>query len=928
MIDEDEDGVRFHDIDQFYEHLEHIGTPRHSGRYPWGSGDNPYQRHKGFLQYVDDLKKGGMKPTDIVKVLGLKSTAELRAMQTIAVTSVRQQEISDIKKLHDKGMSATAIARQLGYKNESVVRARLNPELLERANRLEQTAELLKRRADEDGYIDIGAGAEHYLGVSRTKLDVATAMLKDEGYQVFYHKTPTGPDKETNIKVLARPDKDYNELKADPSVIRGVAVNYDKDAQEFRAIQPPVSLDSKRIAIRYAEDGGADMDGVIQLRRGVEDLSLDGKAYAQVRVAVDGKSYLKGMAMYSDNMPDGVDVIFNTNKTKDVPFDKVVKPLKKDRDNPEYIDEKFPFGSSVVQRTYIGKDGKQYISPLNRVGSGDSVNEEGRWNQWSKNFSSQMLSKQSAGLAKQQLDLTYKSKLDDLEDILKLDNPAVKKKLLAEFADGADSSAVHLQAASLPRTRSQVILPVNSLRDGEVYAPNFRHGERVVLIRHPHGGTFEIPELIVNNKNKEALSVLKQAQDAVGINSNVAKRLSGADFDGDSVLVIPNNSKKIKTSPALSGLKDFDPQVEYRMPKDPATGEAVSNGMSSNGKQREMGIISNLITDMTIKGASHAELARAVKHSMVVIDAEKHNLNYKQSAKDNGISQLKKKYQYDPVTDKAGAATVISRARSPITPLDRRPRRAADGGPIDPNTGEKMWEYTGESYTKLNKNPKTGAVTEQVVMKKARESSRMAETNDAHTLSSGRPIEVVYADHANRLKALANRARKETLAIKTVPADPVAKRTYANEVASLKAKLNVAQKNAPLERQARLAANAVTDAIKKANPQVDKARLKKDGAMALEEARMRLGAKKETVTFTDREWEAVQNNAISTNVLNALLANAKADHIKQLATPRDRPVMTDAKLSRARAMLSAGYTQSEIADALGVPGSTLDSALG
>src|SRR5690606_5429528 len=191
----------------------------------------------------------------------------------------------------------------------------------------------------------------------------------------------------------------------------------------------------------------------------------------------------------------------------------VLKHLERDSENPDYIDEKMPFGSMVTQRTYIDKNGKQQLSPLNRVGTGDSVNEEGRWNQWSKTFSSQFLSKQSPQLAQQQLDLTYKTKKDDLDEILRLDNPAVKKKLLEEYADGADASAVHLKAAGLPRTRSQVILPINSLKDGEVYAPNFRNGEKVVLVRHPHGGTFEIPELVVNNKNKEALSVLKQAQD-------------------------------------------------------------------------------------------------------------------------------------------------------------------------------------------------------------------------------------------------------------------------------------------------------------------------------------------------------------------------------------------------------------------------------
>lgn len=927
MKDEALDGVevQFNTIDDFYDHLEHIGTPRHSGRYPWGSGKNPHQRHKDFLGYVDDLKKSGMKDTDIVKVLGLSSTSDLRAMRTIAVTSVRQQQIDQIRKLHDKGMSNTAIATQMGI-NESVVRSRLNPALLERANRLQETADFLKKRVDEDGFIDVGNGVEHYLDVSNTKKQVAIGILKDEGYQVFYHKVPTHGDKETNIMVLARPDKTYNDLKADPSQIKTIAARYDSDTGGFINVKPPVNMDSKRIGIRYAEDGGADMDGVIQLRRGVDDLSLNGASYAQVRIAVDGTHYLKGMAMYSDKMPDGVDIVFNTNKSRDTPKMSVMKPLQKDDENPEYVDAKMPFGSMVTQRTYIGKDGKQHQSPLNRVGTGDSVNEEGRWNQWSKTFSSQMLSKQSPKLAKQQLDLTRKIKKDELDEILALNNPAVKKKLLEEFADGADSSAVHLKAAGLPRTRSQVILPVNSLKDGEIYAPNFRNGEKVVLIRHPHGGTFEIPELIVNNKNKEALSVLKQAQDAVGINSNVAKRLSGADFDGDSVLVIPNNSKKIKTSPPLAGLKDFDPQADYKMPKD-ANGDSVSNGMTSKGKQKEMGVISNLITDMTIKKASHAEIARAVRHSMVVIDAEKHNLDYKRSAKDNNIAELKKKYQEDPVTGSSGASTVISRAKSEARVLDRKPRSAKDGGPIDPKTGEKMWEYSGETYTKTSVNKRTGAVTEKEVAKPGKKSTKMAEAKDAHSLSSGTPMEVVYADHANAMKAMANQARKEAYAIKPVKQDPLARRVYANEVASLKAKLNVAQKNAPLERQARLAAKTTQDAKKKANPSADNATLKKAYSVGLEEARLRIGAKKETVEFTEREWEAVQKNAISTNTLNALLANAKADHIKKLATPRERPVMTDAKLARAKAMLASGYTASEIADALGVAGSTLDSAL-
>lgn len=916
--------VQFNDIDEFYEHLAHIGTPRHSGRYPWGSGKDPHQRHKAFLDYVKDMKKEGMKESEIVKALGLKSSAELRAMQTIAVTAVRQEEIDQIRKLHDKGMSNTAIARQLEI-NESTVRARLNPALLERANRLQETAEFLKKRVDEEGYVDVGTGIEHYLGVSNTKKQVAIAMLKDQGYQVFYHKVPTHGDKETNVMVLARPDKTYQDLKADPSQIKTIAGRYDNDLGKYVSTQPPVNFSSKRIGIRYAEDGGADMDGVIQLRRGVEDLSLNGKAYAQVRIAVDGTHYLKGMAMYADKMPDGVDIVFNTNKKNTGNKLDAMKKLERDDENPDYIDEKMPFGSMVSQRTYIGKDGKQHLSPLNRVGTGDSVNEEGRWNQWSKTFSSQMLSKQSPQLAKEQLDLTYRTKKEDLDDILALTNPAVKKKLLEEFADGADSSAVHLKAAGLPRTRAQVILPINSLKDGEVYAPNFRNGEKVVLIRHPHGGIFEIPELTVNNKNKEALSVLKQAQDAIGINSKVAERLSGADFDGDTVLVIPNNDKKIKTSPPLAGLKNFDPKADYGLERGP-NGEQT-NGMTPKGKQKEMGVVSNLITDMTIKKASHAELARAVRHSMVVIDAEKHNLDYKRSEKDNDIAQLKKKYQLDPETGKSGASTIISRARSQEPVLDRKPRSAKDGGPIDPNTGEKMWTYTGETYTKTKVNKRTGQVTEVEVPKPGKKSTKMAEAKDAHKLSSGTPMESVYADHANRLKSLANQARKEALVIKPVSVNPLSKKTYAHEVASLKAKLNTAQKNAPLERQARIAAKATADAKKKANPQATSDQLKKAYRLGLEEARVRLGAKKESVTFTEREWEAVQNNAISTNVLNALLANAQAEHIKTLATPRERTVMTPSKMALAQSLLARGYTQAEIADRLGVPGSTLSDAL-
>ena len=38
--------------------LQHYGMPKRSGRYPWGSGDDPYQHGSGdFLGRVDELRK-------------------------------------------------------------------------------------------------------------------------------------------------------------------------------------------------------------------------------------------------------------------------------------------------------------------------------------------------------------------------------------------------------------------------------------------------------------------------------------------------------------------------------------------------------------------------------------------------------------------------------------------------------------------------------------------------------------------------------------------------------------------------------------------------------------------------------------------------------------------------------------------------------
>ena len=876
------------------DYLAHYGILRKSGRYPWGSGGPEYASNRSFLGYVDQLRKEGLSEAQIAEGFGV-STTQLRAAKSIAKNEERQSQIDMAERLKTKGMSNTAIAERMSTPDnkigESQVRALLAPGVKDRNDILLSTSNMLRDEVAQKKYIDIGTGVENHLGMSSTKLGTAVAVLTEEGYKVQYLKVKQlGTGKQTTLKVLTAPDVTYSELSKNRDQIKQIGQFSEDGGRNYVRIQKPLSVDSKRVGVRYAEDGGADSDGVIHVRRGVEDVSLGAARYAQVRIAVDGTHYLKGMAMYKDDLPDGVDLVFNTNKRNTGNKLDAMKALKDDPDNP--------FGAVVRQK--IGKDGK-VKSAMN------IVNEEGDWDKWSKSLSSQMLSKQSPTLAKQQLDMTYERKQHELAEINALTNPTVKRKLLESFSDDVDSAGVHLKAAALPRQRSNVILPINSLKENEIYAPNFRDGERVALVRYPHGGIFEIPELTVNNRHPEAKRALGQARDAVGINSKVAERLSGADFDGDTVLVIPNNHKKIKTAPALDGLKGFDPQRAY-----PAY-EGMKR-MSARTKAIEMGQVSNLITDMTIRGASTQELARAVRHSMVVIDAEKHNLNYRQSAIDNGISQLKAKYQGGA---RAGASTLISRATSSVRVAERKPRPASEGGAIDRATGKKVFVPTGETYT--------DAKGRTVV--KTFESKKLAETSNAHTLSSGTPIEKVYADHSNKLKSLANQARKTAVNTAPKPYSPAAKKVYENEVSSLRAKLDIAKRNAPLERQAQLIANTVVRAKRDANPDMEPSDVKKIQGLALEEARARIGARKQRIDITPQEWAAIQAGAISNSTLNQILANADLDRVKELATPRQQPKMTATMESRARAMVALGYTQAEIADQIGVSVTTLKTVV-
>ena len=974
------------------EELLHYGTPRHSGRYPWGSGDNPYQNSNDFLSRVEELKKEGLTESEVAKSMGVSST-RLRALVSLAKKERRNDLYSKAKTLKEEGISNVEIADRLGLKGESTVRSLLNKESKARMNIADDLANTLKNLVDERGMIDIGVGVPRQLKVSKEKMDQAIEILKLDGYVVHGNRVPqaTNKGKLTTLKVLCPPGTPHKEIY-NYEKINSVSdvTSYDDGKTLKPSFQYPASLDSNRIQVRYAEEGGSDRDGVIELRRGVDDISLGTSNYSQVRILVDGTHYLKGMAVYSDNMPDGVDVIFNTNKKQGTPKLDVMKKIKDDPDNP--------FGSTIKenggQSMYIDKDGNPQLSVINKRA------DEGDWGEWSKEISAQFLSKQPQKLINRQIDIAMQDKVAEFDEIMSLTNPTVKKSLLISFADDCDAAAVNLKAAGLPGAKYKVILPVNSLKDNEVYAPHLDDGSEVALVRYPHGGTFEIPILKVNNRNKEGINMMtSQPTDAIGINSKVASIMSGADFDGDTVMVIPITDRiKIKSTPPLKDLEGFDTKLAYGPDAPPRIVNGVEHYyrggkeysiLKESSTQTQMGVISNLITDMTLIGATNEELARAVKHSMVIIDANKHKLDYKQSEIDNGIKALHKKYQsqIDPETGRhhMGAATLISKAKSKEVVNERKLGAyfAKDSGNLltlidpenkiyldektnkfysekdkrtryfDPDTGEKLYTYTNREYmTTLYKTPSGESKKVSVIVKdnnlfyKGEDgkyikvtdekvktakatiySTKMAETKDARTLSSGTPQEEAYAAYANQLKALGNEARKATLSIINTPYSASARSTYDYEVKTLDEKLNLALLNAPKERQSQTIAAHMIRIKKQDNPRMTNEEEKKIRQQELSKARIKVGASRREIEITQNEWDAIQAGAISTHKLEQIMANANIDILRKFAMPRATINLSPAKIRRIENMAKSGYTTAEIAKALGVSTTTVSNTL-
>lgn len=926
--------------------LMHYGMPRRSGRYPWGSGEEGYQHNRDFLGRIEELKKSGWTetPENIKAEFGI-TTTQYRTQKSLAKNERRLLDVARAKSLKADGLGATEIGRKMGIP-ESSVRSLLNEQSEERTNKARQVADFLKKTIDEKGMIEVGAGVElePNINVSKEKFKEALAIIQAEGYPVYGGRVEqaTNKGKKTTLTVACPPGTEHKEIFGfDKGELNIHSINEYITRDGCKTFEKkfnyPASIDSKRVKVLLSDEIGPDgepgvaKDGLIQLRRGVPDLSLGESRYAQVRILVDGDKYLKGMAVYSDNMPDGIDVVFNSNKTS---IDKAYKKIKDDPENP--------FGSLIKdaeqggQYFYDSKTGKVW-DPDNPVGEKKlgAINkraDEGDWTEWKDTVPAQFLSKQSHSLAKRQIDLAIADKQAEFDDLMSLTNPTVKKNMLQSFADDCDATAIHLKAAALPGQKYHVIIPINSLKETEIYAPNYENGTKLALIRYPHGGTFEIPILTVNNKHATAKQLLgTDVEDAVGINKKVAERLSGADFDGDTVMCIPTHDKagrvKVTSTRALKRLEGFDPQAEY--PE-----REGMRYMTKKGTQLEMGKISNLITDMTLQGATEDELAAAVRHSMVVIDAHKHKLDYKKSEMDNNISALVKDYQRNIDADGnvkyGGASTLISRSKSQVS-VDKRqgsPKVNIKGKSwYDPNKPEGSLIYTKADdleYTVRKVNKKTGEVTTEVRTRK-QQSTKMAETDDARTLISdaNTKMEHLYADYANTMKNMANQARLAIANTGKIAYSASAKEAYRTEVESLNEKLKAALLNAPRERQAQIRAKAEVEKQKLKNPDMDASEIKKASQQALSRARQTVGAKRTSISITDREWEAIQAGAISENVLKSILDNADKDNLRERATPRTYNSLSQAQITRIKSKAASGYSTAEIARQMGISASSV-----
>ena len=255
--------------------LMHYGIKRRSGRYPWGSGENGYQHSGDFYARVQELRKAGFTFTDekgktltgdnaIAASMGL-STTQFRSAVGIARNEQRAIKVATAKDLAAKGLGATEIGKRMGI-NESSVRSLLKEDSEIKMTEAQKTADYLRSQVDKKIMVDVGVGVEHELNISAAKMEQALGILEMEGYHVYSNRVPqiNNPTKQTTLKVLTTPDKKLRDIY-NYGEIKSVTDYISKDGGETfeKKFNYPASMDSKRLQIRYKEDGGIDKEGNI-----------------------------------------------------------------------------------------------------------------------------------------------------------------------------------------------------------------------------------------------------------------------------------------------------------------------------------------------------------------------------------------------------------------------------------------------------------------------------------------------------------------------------------------------------------------------------------------------------------------------------------------------------------------------------------------
>ena len=920
---------------------------RGSGRFPYGSGENPGQHQPYTLaKQVRELREQGLTSKQIAEGLGFKSTTQLRAHLSLEKDRQKLYLSSEVPRLRAQGKTIKEISERLGISDGSV-RNYLDADRKIQIGKTTTVANALKAELETKKYLDIGAGVEFEIanGVSKERLKTAVEMLRAEGYEVVYPQIEQlgNPGKKTTMMTLCAKGVDkkeaYREINEDPSRIQPFTTYFVDNGASALGLQPVRSIDSNRVHIRYAEEVGPDgatgiqRDGMIQLRRGVDEVSLGKSRYAQVRIGVDDTHYMKGMAIYGDDslFPEGCDIIYNTNKKIGTDKYDVFKEMKhiKNPDGTEGpVNQANPFGATVMKNSYdengritaggqsyyISEDGTEKLRVINKV------NDQGGWQEWSLSASPQLLSKQPREIIERQLKLTIEDRQAEYADIMSVSNETVRRKLLEDFREELYSSAGHLKAKAFPNQTTNVLISIPSLGDDECFCPNYPHGERLALIRFPHAGPQEIPIVRNNLKCKEAIDTIgMNAPDAIGLHPSQYPKLSGADSDGDSVVTIPLSTAKIQSKPIFQGLQDFDTKIyKYKDPDAP--------WMTSQQRGNEMGKATNLIADMGLLGAKPEEIERAVKYSMVVVDALKHHLDYKKAYKDLNIRQLKIDYQGGA---NRGAVTFVTRAGSE----DHVPEYKTYG--IDPETGRDITKETGEKYyTKVTPKKKEPYLKEHVkTQTQDRIQTIRLKGGDAKELLSSKtnphPTEVLYAEYANELIRMGNEVGKQLAVAPKLKYSPSAAKEYAAQVASINSKLVAALKNAPRERQAQALGTARFNAIVEQNPSLldDKAEKKKVRGQCITQAREDVHAKKPFIKLEPPEIEAINAGAISDSKLKQILDNSDMDIVRKAFQTKTKNGISESMESLARSMALNGYSNADIASRLGVSTSTVSKIL-